>query len=322
LAGAGCAWAGGTATSLLEIFLSAAMYAAAIRLAMPIFLAAMGELCAERGGLVNVGLEGMMLAGAFGAVLGSYLSGSAGAGFCAGVASGIAVASLQALLAIDLGANQITSGIALNITVLGITSFLARVIWAAGNVPQVPGVYPVAVPWLSSIPFLGDTLFKHNVVVYAAAGLGVTGWWMLSRTGWGLRLRACGEDPRAASSLGIAVRRLRWQSMLICGALAGLGGAFISLGEVFTFTDAMTGGRGFIALAIVIVARWSPGWMFLAALLFGGAEAAAFRAQAINPSIPYELLLALPYVLTLLVYAGAAGRPAAPAALGRPYSQG
>jgi general nucleoside transport system permease protein len=302
--------------------LSAALYAAAVRLAMPIFLAAMGELFAERGGLVNVGLEGMMLAGAFGAVLGSSLSGSASAGFCAGVVSAIAVASLQALLAVNLGANQVTSGIALNISVLGVTSFLAREIWPAGNVPQVPGIHPVAVPWLSSIPFLGGAVFRQNAVVYLAAGLGVASWWMLSRTGWGLRLRACGEDPRSSDSLGIAVQGLRWQSMLICGALAGLGGAFISLGEVFTFTDAMTGGRGFIALATVIVARWSPGWVFPAALLFGGAEAVAFRAQATSASIPYELLLALPYVLTLIVYAGAVGRAAAPAALGRPYSRG
>lgn len=306
---------------LLEIFVSAALYAAALRLAIPVFFAALGEVFAERAGLVNVGLEGMMLAGAFGGVLGAHATGNALAGLALGIAFGIGVAAIQATVAINLRADQVVSGIAINLAVLGVTSFLTREIWAGGNVPQVKGFTPLTMSPLAGIPFLGKALFTQNLLVYAALPIGIASWWALSRTGWGLRLRGCGEDPRSCDSLGIPVYWIRWQSMLICGALAGLGGLFISLGELYTFTEGMTGGRGFIALAVVIVARWSPAPLILAALLFGGFEAIAFRAQTIGLSIPYELLLALPYVVTLLVYAGAVGRSVAPAALGRPYAR-
>lgn len=306
---------------LLKIFISAGLYAAALRLAMPIFFAALGEVFAERAGLVNVGLEGMMLAGAFGGVLGAYATGNPFAGLALGIAFGIGVAAIQATAAINLRADQVVSGIAINLTVLGGTSFLTHLVWAAGNVPQVKGFTPLALSALAGIPFLGKAVFTQNLLVYAALPIGIASWWVLSRTLWGLRLRACGEDPRSCDSLGIPVIWIRWQSMVICGALAGLGGVFISLGELYTFTEGMTGGRGFIALAVVIVARWSAAPLILAALLFAGSEAIAFRVQAIGLSVPYELLLALPYVVTLLVYAGAVGRAVAPAALGRPYAR-
>jgi general nucleoside transport system permease protein len=304
---------------LPDIFVSATFYAAAVRLAAPIFFAAVGETFAERAGLVNVGLEGMMLTGAFGGVLGSYVTGSALAGLAVGIACGVLVACLQGVFAIDLAADQVVSGIALNLCALGLTSFLAREIWVAGNVPQVAGFHPVHLPGLGDLPFLGSVLFSQNGLVYLGAVVVVLAWAVLTRTEWGLRLRACGEDPRSCDSLGIPVRRLRWESMVICGALAGLGGVFISLSELFTFSDGMSGGRGFIALAVVIIARWSPMRAILAALLFGGAEALAFRVQAVNASIPYEIMLALPYIVTLLVYAGVVGRTTPPAALGRAY---
>ncbi len=304
---------------LLEILVSSAFYAAAVRLAVPTLFAAVGETFAERAGLVNVGLEGMMLTGAFGGVLGSYLTGSAVVGLAFAVAFGLAAAAVQAVFAVELAADQIVSGIALNLCALGLTAFLERELWTAGAVPQVHGFHPLAIPGLGSIPWLGPVLFDQNVLVYAAFAAAAVAAFVLGRTEWGLRLRACGEDPRSCDSLGIPVPRLRWQSMAICGALAGLGGAFISLTELYTFTDGMSGGRGFIALAVVIIARWSPAKALLAALLFGGAEAFAFRVQAVNSSIPYELMLALPYVITLLVYAGVVGRTVAPAALGRAY---
>jgi simple sugar transport system permease protein len=260
----------------------------------------------------------MMLAGAFGGVAGSDLGG-VGTGIVVGIACGVLVAVIQALSSITLGADQIVVGIALNITAIGVTSFLARTIWEDGNVPQVSHLSPLDVPGLGDIPFVGEVLFHQNALVYVAGGLAVGSWWALTRTGWGLRLRACGEDPRSADSLGIPVFGMRWQSMLICGALAGLGGVFLSLGEIFTFSDSMSGGRGFIALAVVIVARWSPLRAVLGALLFGLCEAVAFRVQAEGVGVPYELMLALPYVVTLLVYAGVVGRTVAPAALGRNY---
>lgn len=308
-------------SGLLEILGSSALYAAAIRLALPAFLAALGEVFAERGGLVNVGLEAMMLFGAFGGVLGSFWTGSPILGALIGLLSAMAVAAVQAAVAINFGGDQIVSGIALNIVALGATSFLTRTVWMGGQVPQVKGFSTITVPVLSEIPWLGPVLFKQNPIVYLAAILAVVAWFLVTRTEWGLRLRACGEDPRAADSLGISVMGMRWQSMLICGALAGLGGVFLSLGELFTFTDGMSGGRGFIALAVVIIARWSPLRAVWAALLFGACEAIAFRVQATSINLPYELLLALPYIATLLVYAGVVGRVVAPAALGRPYSR-
>lgn len=307
--------------SLLDILGSSALYAAAIRLALPVFFAALGEVFAERAGLVNVGLEGMMLAGAFGGVYGSHLTGSPVGGLVVGVLFALVVASVQSLVAINLGGDQIVAGIALNITALGVTAFLARTIWEGGDVPQVPGFDQLSIPLLTDIPLLGPILFDQNVLVYLAGLLAVASWWALTRTTWGLRLRACGEAPRASDSLGIPVFAIRWQAMLICGALTGLGGVFLSLGELFTFTDGMSGGRGYIALAVVIIARWKPSRVIFAALLFGVFEAIAFRVQATGVDIPYELMLALPYVMTLLVYAGVVGRVTPPAALGRVYTR-
>jgi general nucleoside transport system permease protein len=306
---------------LLEILTSTALYAAAVRLAVPVFLAALGETFAERAGLVNVGLEAMMLAGAFGGILGAYLADSWLVGVAVGVAFGLVVAALQGLFAVSLEADQIVSGIALNIAVLGLTGFLARTVWEAGNVPQVAHTNATSLPGLGALPVVGPILFQQNPLVYATYLLAVVGWWLLVRTRWGLELRGCGEDPRACDSLGIPVLTRRWQVMAICGALAGLGGVVIALTELYTWADGMSGGRGFIALAVVIIARWSPARAVLAALLFGGCQALALRMQATSTGIPYELLLALPYVVTLLVYAGVVGRTIPPAALGRPYAR-
>lgn len=306
-------------SDLLEIFTSTALYAAAIRLALPVFFAALGEVFAERSGLVNVGLEGMMLMAAFGGVLGSDLTGSPVLGLLLGLVFALVIASIQAFVAINLGGDQIVSGIALNIAVLGLTAYLSRAIWEGGNVPQVDGFPTLDPPVLSDIPILGPIVFEQSIFVYIAAIAVAVSWWALARTAWGLRLRACGEDPRASDSLGIDVIRVRWQTMLICGALAGLGGAFLSLGSLFTFSDGMTGGRGFIALAVVIIAGWSPVKAVWAALLFSLSEAFALRVQTSDIDLPAELMLALPYVVTLVVYAVIVGRTAMPAALGRTY---
>lgn len=304
---------------LLEVLTSTALYAAAVRLAVPVFLAALGETFAERAGLVNVGLEAMMLAGAFGAILGAYLADNWLVGVAVGLCFGLAVAALQALFAISLEADQVVSGIALNIALLGLTAFLARTIWDGGNVPQVDHTNAVSLPGLGDLPLVGPILFRQNPLVYVTYLLAVVGWWLLVCTRWGLQVRGCGEDPRACDSLGIPVLARRWQVMLICGTLAALGGVIIALAELYTWADGMSGGRGFIALAVVIIARWSPARAVLAALLFGGCEALALRMQATATAVPYEMLLTLPYLVTLLVYAGVVGRTIPPAALGRPY---
>lgn len=306
-------------SELLDILTSTALYAATIRLALPIFFAALGEVFAERAGLVNVGLEGMMLVGAFGGVVGSDLTGSAMLGLLVGIACALLIAAIQAYVAINLGGDQIVSGIALNIAVLGLTAYLSRTIWEGGNVPQVEGFGSLSPPLLADIPVIGPIVFKQSIFVYIAALAVLVSWWSLTRTSWGLRLRACGEDPRASDSLGIGVLSVRWQTMLICGALAGVGGVFLSLGQLFTFSDGMTGGRGFIALAVVIIAGWSPVKAIWAAMLFSVFEALALRVQATNIDLPAELMLALPYVMTLIVYAVVVGRTSMPAALGRSY---
>jgi general nucleoside transport system permease protein len=312
---------GGPVRDLLEILTSTALFAAAVRLAVPVLLAALGETFAERGGMVNVGLEAMMLAGACGGVLGSYAADNWLVGVAVGVACGVAVAAVQACFAVNLHGDQIVSGIALNITVLGLTGFLARTVWEAGNVPQVAHTGALRLPGLAKLPVLGPVLFRQNPLVYVTLAIAVVSWWVLVKTRWGLELRGCGEDPRACDSLGIPVLTRRWQVMAICGALAGLGGVVIALTELYTWADGMSGGRGFIALAVVIIARWSPARAVLAALLFGGCQALALRMQATSTGIPYELLLTLPYVVTLLVYAGVVGRTIPPAALGRPYAR-
>ncbi|MBN8866359.1 MAG: ABC transporter permease [Solirubrobacterales bacterium] len=306
----------------LDILGSTALYATAVRLALPILFAALGEVFAERAGLVNVGLEGMMLAGAFAGVIGAHYTGSPWLGAICGMVAAIGIAAIQAGVSINLSGDQIVVGIALNLTVLGVTSFLARAIWEGGDVPKVDGFSAFSMPVLSGIPALGPIIFKQSILIYVALIAAFVSWWVLTRTSWGLRLRSCGEDPRASDSLGISVFAYRWKAMIICGALAGLGGVFLSLGQLFTFSDNMSGGRGYIALAVVIIARWSPLRALWAAFLFGACEALALRTQVTDINVPAELMLALPYVVTLIVYAGVVGRSRPPKSLGRGYSRG
>ncbi len=309
-------------SEILDVLGSTALYATAIRLALPILFAALGEVFAERAGLVNVGLEGMMLMGAFAGVIGAHYTGSPWLGAVIGMLAAVGIAAIQAGVSINLSGDQIVVGIALNLAVLGITSFLARAIWEGGDVPKVEGFSAFSMPLLSGLPVIGSILFEQSILIYVAIAVAVISWWVLTRTSWGLRLRACGEDPHSADSLGIPVFAYRWKAMIICGALAGLGGVFLSLGQLFTFSDNMSGGRGFIALAVVIIARWSPLRALGAAFLFGAFEAFALRVQVTDVDVPAELMLALPYVVTLLVYAGVVGRSRPPKSLGREYSRG
>ena len=306
-------------SEVLTIFTTSALYAAGLRLAAPVLFAALGETIAERAGMLNISLEGMMLMGALGAIIGSYEFHSAVAGIAVGILAALLLTAIQAVFTIHVGADQGVSGIALNIVALGATSFAAREIWVGGNVPQVDHLNPIAIPGLHSIPFVGPILFDQSALVYFGAAVALASAWALSRTDWGLRLRACGEDPRSSDSLGIGVLGVRWQAMMICGALTGLGGVFIALVELYTFSDGMSGGRGFIALAVVIIARWSPLRAVPIAFLFGTSEAFALRVQVTNIDLPYQLFLALPYVVTLAVYALDAGKGLAPAGLARPY---
>jgi ABC-type uncharacterized transport system permease subunit len=305
--------------TLAELFLSVDFVIAMIRFSTPLLGASLGEIISERAGVVNVGLEGMMLCGALAAVVGSYLSGNPWVGLAAAIFAGMLVALIQAFFSVSLAVDQVVVGMALNIGSLGLTTYIFRQVFGLIDRPEVIGFAPISIPMLSDIPVIGPILFQQSALVYITYILVPVVAFLLMKTEWGLNLRAVGEHPEAAASVGVSVVRMRYIAVLTCGAFAGLAGCFLSLVQLNTFVEGMTGGRGYIALAVVIVGKWIPKRAMLAALLFGGLDAVALRAQALAVPLPYQLLLVLPYVVTLLVYAGVVGQARAPAALAQPF---
>lgn len=291
---------------------------ATVRTATPLALAALGEVVVERGGILNIGLEGVVLAGAFGALVGATNGGIIG-GYAAAIGSGVALALLFALFAVAFRADQIITGTAITLLALGLTGTLYRALYgAAGAALSIPTSRRVAIPWLSSLPEVGLGFFYQPIVTYVVYALvPAISWWMF-RTHGGLALRAIGEAPSAAAAAGIRVARVRWRAIAFGGATGGLAGGTLVLAQAGTFAEGMSAGRGFIAIAIVVVGRWKPVGVALAALLFGAASALQFLLQALGLALPYQLFLGLPYVLTLAVLAGVAGRVRAPAALAKP----
>jgi ABC-type uncharacterized transport system permease subunit len=305
--------------TLIDIFLSINFASASVRFAMPLAVASAGEIASERSGVVNIGLEGMMLAGALGGMVGAYYSENAWIGLLCGMLAGGMVAAIHAFMVITLAASQVVSGAAMNIGILGLTTFIFRTLFGITERPIVAHFEPWPVPLLSQIPVIGPIFFNQIPLVYLTYGVVLVMSVVLFRTTWGLSIQAVGEHPRAANSVGVSVARTRYIAVILCGLLVGMAGTFFSLGQLYTFIEGMTGGRGFIALAVVIVANWSPARAALVALLFGAAEAVGLRLQALDVGIPYQFALAFPYVLTLLVYIGLAGRTRMPRALGLPY---
>ncbi|NIA24531.1 MAG: ABC transporter permease [Gammaproteobacteria bacterium] len=305
---------------IVDLFVSTAFFASAVRLAVPIIFAGTGEVISERVGILNIGLEGMMLMGAFTGVVGAEVTGSPWLGALAAALGGMAVAALHGLVVIRWSGDQIVSGLALNLGALGLTTYLSRLMFDTTRQMEVPHFEPINIPGLSNIPFFGEVLFQQSPFFYLAVAIAVTLSLVLFRSRPGLRWRASGEDPDALDSVGVSVARTRWGALLLCGALAGLGGGAISLAQLFTFIENMTGGKGFIALALVIVTRWRPMWAIGVALFFGAADAIAVRVQALGiASIPFQVSLMIPFVLTLVAYAVAARSGKPPAALGRPW---
>lgn len=289
---------------------------ASVRTATPLALAAYGELVAERAGVINLGLEGAMIAGAFGALVGAG-AGGVGVGFAVAVLSGCAAAGVMALVVLWLRADSVIAGTAVTLLALGLTGTLYRALYGeTGAALSVPTIAPMAVPGLSSVPLIGRAFFVQPVVTYALYVLAGALWWWLTRTHAGLALRATGERPAAALAAGISPVRVRAWALLFGGAMGGLAGGVLVLAQVGTFAEGMSAGRGFIAIAIVVLGRWSPLGVAGAALLFGVASQLQFVFQSLGWPVPYQLFLALPYVLTLLVLAGTQRRATAPAALG------
>ncbi len=308
-------------SNLERVVVWSALFAAMLRFATPLIFAALGGLFSERSGVINIALEGMLLMGAFFAVLGADLTGSWFLGVLIGMASGGALASLHAIFAVSLRADQIVSGTALNFLALGITSYLYLDRYGAVGTPtDLPQVPDVKLPVIDAIPFFGDVFGQVNLLIWMALALVVITWVIVFRTPPGLRLRSVGENPLAASTAGLSVVRTRYLAVITSGALAGAGGAYLSIGFVHSFSQNMTIGKGFIALAALIFGRWRPAGALAAALLFGFSTALAQRLPVFSPSAA-TLFQALPYVLTLIAVAGVVGRSIPPAAIGRPLER-
>ncbi|MFY7923111.1 MAG: ABC transporter permease [Gemmatimonas sp.] len=291
---------------------------ATVRTATPLALAALGECISERAGVINIGLEGSIIAGALGATVAAGVIG-VGGGFAAGAAAGMAVAAIFACFTVGAKANQIITGTAITMFALGLTGTLYRTLFGTSGVAlNTPTTGAVAIPGLSSIPLVGPGMFHQPIITYVTMLLAPLLAWWLQRTHRGLALRAIGEYPDAAIAAGVAPRRLQALAVLFAGAMAGLAGATLVLAQAGTFVEGMSAGRGFIAIAIVVLGRWKPLGVAAAALLFGAANSLQTLFQSAGwTGVPYQLFLALPYVLTLLVLAGASGRAAAPAGLGK-----
>lgn len=291
---------------------------ATIRWATPFALAALGECISERAGVINIGLEGSIIAGALGATVAAGVFGPT-AGFAAGALSGLAVACFFALFAVIMRADQIITGTAITIFSIGLTGTLYRLIYGTVGVSlTTPTSAPYAIPVLSSLPLVGHALFAQPPITYLLYALvAVVAWW-LARTQAGLALRAVGERPEAAAAAGIRPRRVQFAAVLFAGAMAGLAGATLVLAQAGTFVEGMSAGRGFIAIAIVVLGRWRPLGVAAASLLFGATYTLQNLFQSLGiTGVPYNLFLALPYILTLVVLSAARGGALSPAALGR-----
>lgn len=292
-----------------EIFTVALVWST-IRVSTPLILAAMGGMFSERSGVINIALEGMMLAGAFTAAAVTYAVGNPFVGLLAGIAAGLMIAAIHAIACIRYRADQVVTGTAINILMIGMPGFLSGAFFlSSGSTPQIPK----------------ENLIPWTPIVIAVLLVPIT-WYVLYKTPFGLRLRAVGEHPEAADAAGVRVARMRYVGVLLSGVLAGLGGAYLSIGQSSLFTRNMTSGRGFIALAALIFGKWRPVQTMLACLLFGFTEAVTYQMQGVvrlpsGEDIPVQFIHMVPYVLTIIVLAGFIGTSRPPKALGIPYQK-
>lgn len=290
-----------------------------LRLAVPLMLGATGELVSERAGVLNMSVEGMMLTGAFAGAVGAVSTGSPMLGLLIGVLAVVPVALLQAFLSITLRANQVVTGIGINILVLGATTLAYREIFGGRSRAEVPGFDKWQPPLLSQIPLFGDAVFTQVWLVWLALGLVALTAWVLRYTALGLALHSAGSEPRAVDKSGLSVTAVRYGAVLFTGVMSAIGGCFLSIGDIHTFTEGMTSGAGYLAIAAVIFGNWKVGRMWLACLLFGAATALQFQLPAWGVEVPNAILIMLPYLLALMAVGGLVGRQSAPAYLTQPY---
>ena len=282
-----------------------AILSSTVRFATPFLLAALGGLFSERSGVINIALEGLMLAGAFTSATVTYYVGNPWIGLLAGIAAGLLVALVHAVACIHFDADQVVTGTAINILMLGVPTLISQALFeTTGSTPPIP-----------------RTNLIPKTPIFIAFGLVPVIWYVLYRTRFGLRLRASGENPEAADTAGVSVVRIRYAGVLLSGVLAAIGGAYLSIGQSSLFTRNMTAGRGFIALAALIFGKWRPVQTMFACLLFGFAEAASIQMQGVIPNVRVEYIQIIPYILTMVVLAGFIGASRAPKALGQPYEK-
>lgn len=298
-------------------------FTADIRTATPILIAAIGILYSERAGIVNIGVEGLMLIGALMGVYGSYLSGSVTVGLIFAVIFSMLFALIFGIFTIYLGADQTVVGMALNIFALGFTTTLNRIIFGVNtSVPKISTYKVFKVPVLNKIPIIGEILFENSIIVYFAIIIVFITVFIFKKTNYGLKIKAVGENPKAADTLGINVYKIRMSTVLISGALAGIAGSYVSMGQLSFFTENMVAGRGYMALAAVVFGNYRAKGVLLAVLIFGAGDAIVYRLQAMNFNIPYQFLVMLPYIITIVALCAFAKHSNKPASSAIAYKKG
>jgi simple sugar transport system permease protein len=294
-----------------------------IRLSTPILFAGLGEKIAERSGVLNLGVEGMMLMGAFAGFMGTFITGNYVIGIAAAIASAAGLAVLKGVMSITIRTNQLAAGLAIWLLGTGLAALLYRLAFGVRTAaPSVELMPKINIPGLSDAPGIGPVLFGHDPLVYIALLLVPLTHYFIFRTGLGLKIRTVGENPKQADALGVNVYKIRYLAVILGGVLAGIGGAYFSLVQTGYFLENITGGQGWIALALVIFGRWKAYWILGGALIFGMVDAFQLTLQATGSTIPFQFLLMLPYLIPIAVLAGMHKRTGAPAALAIPYKRG
>lgn len=308
----------------LTALVSLSVFVGAVRIGTPLLLAAIGEMVVERAGILNLGIEGTLTFSAFGAFVAVDQTGSLLLGVLAGVISGMVVSVVMAVLTVTFKVEQVVAGLALNLLGIGFAFYLLRALFDDGgtDVPSVETWNVVEIPLLSSIPWIGEIFFSQHWLAYVAFITLPLVWFGLNRTGFGLELRSVGDNPKAADLRGVSISRIQYLALLFGGVMSGLAGSFLSIFSTGQFFPAIAGGRGWIALAIVIFGNWRPGRILIGSLFFGFLEAYQLTLQAQNSDLPLNLLLALPYILTIVALVVNRSRSNVPLHLGVPYLRG